>query len=193
MALSIAEGFAWTCGFKRWMNLVGVLRPNWWVSFTHMVPTPRSQATLTRPMKCSTAQRGAPWGRPTPAASMRVGGHTTRPLVLACPRRRRPHRLSVLALGDPSEAKDSRLSYPSGHSAYMFFSMTALMWYLVGKLHLLSRPSQVRWPWPWPGVAGRASVLSGAGWGGAAFAWAYVRVGGLASCTCAACMSHVTC
>ncbi|KXZ45577.1 hypothetical protein GPECTOR_53g163 [Gonium pectorale] len=69
-----------TTGFKRWVNLVGCLRPSW---------------------------------------------------------------LTVLKLNDPSEADEARLSYPSGHSAYMFFSMTVVSLYLVGKLELLHRPSQL--------------------------------------------------
>ncbi|EFJ45779.1 hypothetical protein VOLCADRAFT_121142 [Volvox carteri f. nagariensis] len=79
-ALSIAEGFALATGFKRWTNLVGVLRPSW----------------------LGTVQKGV--------------------------------------VGD---VEDARLSYPSGHSAYMFFSMTVLSLYLLGKLQLLSRPSQL--------------------------------------------------
>lgn len=39
--------------------------------------------------------------------------------------------------------EDARLSYPSGHSAYMFFSMTIVFLYLVGKLDLMHSPSQV--------------------------------------------------
>ncbi|KAG2440652.1 hypothetical protein HYH02_010231 [Chlamydomonas schloesseri] len=79
-ALSIAEGFAFTTGFKRWINLVGCYRPNW---------------------------------------------------------------LATLAAADQTEIDDARLSYPSGHSAYMFFSMTILSLYLVGKTELLHRPSQL--------------------------------------------------
>ncbi|GFR51605.1 hypothetical protein Agub_g14029 [Astrephomene gubernaculifera] len=78
-ALSIAEGFALTTGFKRWTNLVGRLRPNW---------------------------------------------------------------LASLKLKDPAEVDDARLSYPSGHSAYMFFSMTVVSLYLLGKLEVMHRPSQ---------------------------------------------------
>ncbi|GIL67505.1 hypothetical protein Vafri_20865 [Volvox africanus] len=79
-ALSIAEGFALATGFKRWTNLVGVLRPNW---------------------------------------------------------------LAALLTNDHAEVEDARLAYPSGHSAYMFFSMTIVSLYILGKLELLSRPSQL--------------------------------------------------
>ncbi|KAG2425484.1 hypothetical protein HXX76_013693 [Chlamydomonas incerta] len=79
-ALSIAEGFAFTTGFKRWINLVGRYRPNW---------------------------------------------------------------LATLQAGDQGEIDDARLSYPSGHSAYMFFAMTIVSLYLVGKTELLHRPSQL--------------------------------------------------
>lgn len=55
--LSLLEAFALTFGWKRWMNLVGVYRPNW---------------------------------------------------------------LAAYNSGTASEMESSRLSYPSGHSAYMF-------------------------------------------------------------------------
>ncbi|GLC47275.1 hypothetical protein PLESTF_000926400 [Pleodorina starrii] len=79
-ALSIAEGFALATGFKRWTNLVGVLRPNW---------------------------------------------------------------LATALTADATEMEDGRLAYPSGHAGYMFFSMTIVSLYIIGKLQLLSRPSQL--------------------------------------------------
>lgn len=51
--------------------------------------------------------------------------------------------MANVALGIKSEISDARFAYPSGHSAYMFFSMTIVSLYIMGKLHLLSRPSQV--------------------------------------------------
>lgn len=50
-----------------------------------------------------------------------------------------PHRLAVLEMGHASTIKDSRQAYPSGHSAYMFFSMTILSLWACGKLGIFSR------------------------------------------------------
>ncbi|KAG2488392.1 hypothetical protein HYH03_013078 [Edaphochlamys debaryana] len=49
----------------------------------------------------------------------------------------------ITALEDGNADTDYRLSYPSGHSAYIFFSMTIVTLYVVGKAELLHRPSQL--------------------------------------------------
>jgi diacylglycerol diphosphate phosphatase/phosphatidate phosphatase len=75
--LSVLESFSLATCFKRWMNLVGVLRP---------------------------------------------------------------HTLAVFAGGDPAEIQDTRQSYPSGHSAYMFSTSALLTLYLLGHLKVISKP-----------------------------------------------------
>ncbi|PNH03216.1 hypothetical protein TSOC_010723 [Tetrabaena socialis] len=82
-----------------------------------------------------------------------VPGHAVEPLrrhySVESQRPSRPTaRLAVLTLNDPSEADDARMSYPSGHAAYMFFSMTIVSLYILGKLELLHRPSQETLPRP---------------------------------------------
>uniref|UniRef100_A0A7S0YLL9 Phosphatidic acid phosphatase type 2/haloperoxidase domain-containing protein n=1 Tax=Polytomella parva TaxID=51329 RepID=A0A7S0YLL9_9CHLO len=54
--------------------------------------------------------------------------------------RYRPIWLALLS--DTGSHKDGRLSYPSGHSAYMFFSMTILSLFLIGKTNLFIQSSQ---------------------------------------------------
>ncbi|MEW5306943.1 MAG: hypothetical protein WDW36_009371 [Sanguina aurantia] len=77
--LCYAEAFGLASGWKRWMNLVGVLRPHW---------------------------------------------------------------LATLATGEDSKIQDGRQSYPSGHSAYMFFSMTLLTLFAFGRTRILVGPSK---------------------------------------------------
>lgn len=81
--LSLVEAFALASGWKRWMNLVGRLRPSW---------------------------------------------------------------LARVATGDGRDVADGRLAYPSGHSAYMFFSATVLTMWGMGKLRLLAHSSQALFP-----------------------------------------------
>ena len=75
--LSMLESFSLATAFKRWMNLVGILRP---------------------------------------------------------------HSLAVFDSGDKAAIQDTRQSYPSGHSAYMFSTSCLLTLYLIGHLRLISAP-----------------------------------------------------
>lgn len=52
------------------------------------------------------------------------------PFVPAC-------RLANVAAANAKEISDARLSYPSGHSAYIFYSATMLSLYLLGKTRVL--------------------------------------------------------
>ncbi|KAG1656823.1 hypothetical protein FOA52_008457 [Chlamydomonas sp. UWO 241] len=52
----------------------------------------------------------------------------------------RPNWIASAATGIASDASSARLSYPSGHAAYMFSSMTVVSLFLLGHFRVLSRP-----------------------------------------------------
>ncbi|GAX83367.1 hypothetical protein CEUSTIGMA_g10792.t1 [Chlamydomonas eustigma] len=58
----------------------------------------------------------------------------------------RPSWLSILATNDHSEIDGGNQSYPSGHSAYMFSTMTVVSLFLIGKLGVMSSPTKGQFP-----------------------------------------------
>jgi membrane-associated phospholipid phosphatase len=52
-------------------------------------------------------------------------------------------RYARVATGDPAVMRDGRTSYPSGHAAETFMAFGLLSVYLMAKLKLFTRQSQV--------------------------------------------------
>jgi len=52
----------------------------------------------------------------------------------------RPSWLAVYASGDAADMEHGQMSYPSGHSAYMFSSMTVITLFLLGHMRVASQP-----------------------------------------------------
>lgn len=106
--LSVLEAFAVQCSFKKWMTLVGRLRPDWCVH-SGQLRRMRWCGLLSHLffLMFARAQSGAAAAACTVVPGMPLWARAVR-LV---------RRFARMATGDPTTIMEGRMSYISGHAA----------------------------------------------------------------------------